>query len=76
MPPTSPVDVNDPANAKLVESCRVIGTRIAEALEGANTGFVLVLFGLDNDFTTYLANVERPDAIKAIRELADRLEGD
>ncbi|MBS3927765.1 MAG: hypothetical protein KGZ65_04155 [Sphingomonadales bacterium] len=54
--------------------CRRIGTLIGKDMP-AGWGFTLILtsFG-DNGYSTYLSNCQRPDMIKALREMADKLE--
>lgn len=55
-------------------TCRGIGTVIAGALP-TGWGFTLILssFG-EQGFSTYLSNCKREDMIKALREMADKIE--
>lgn len=70
VPPAAPSTPDDIQNAAIS-----LGTTIAGGLP-PDIGFVLMLFGFTSSFTTYFSNAQRPDAVRALRELADRLEGD
>lgn len=65
----------EPSSETLNKSAQALGRTIAEVLP-AGWGFLLMLFTFTNSTTAYVSNAQRADAIKAIRELADRLEGD
>jgi len=54
---------------------REIGKRIGSALP-PGWGFGLTVFQFGTPFSTWVSNCNRTDMIKALRELADRLEVD
>lgn len=65
-----------PSTSEQIEgAAAALGATIAEGLS-PDVGFVLMLFGFNSSFTSYFSNAQRPDAVRALRELADRLEGD
>ncbi len=61
--------------AELEEVARRIGERIGGALPDG-TGFCLMIFEMDDDVDkrghmTYVSNADRPDMVRAARELID-----
>ena len=66
-------DLDEPALSRLLGSManRIVDTAARQEVE--KPSFVLLVFN-DPAVTQYIANVNRSDCIKALREAADRLE--
>lgn len=63
------------------ENLRLLASKVdssAHAIYGQKMGFFLVIapFGADKGISDYIGNSNREDAIKWMRETADRLESD
>lgn len=72
MPRRSPLSDAEKTCGKLG---KILGGAIDKSLSG--WGFALVLFSYGEEgFSTYISSCQRPDMIKAFRELIKRLEAD
>lgn len=64
--------------SQIEERCRDIGRLLASALP-PGVGFTLILFDFgegEKRHLTYLSNAQRPDMIKTLREMLEKLEAD
>jgi hypothetical protein len=67
------VNMTEPELGSLMRQCGRAIITTAEGLAVEKPLFVLLLFN-DPDVAQYIANCQRSDVIKALRETADRLE--
>ena len=62
---------------QMEEKAGEIGNLIGGACDNMGIGFALILFEFGDDgFATWISNAKRPDMIKALHEMTNRLEGD
>lgn len=59
---------------KVLQNLAKILDELFPELYGQKMGFALLVFPFDNPSGDYVSNVERSDMVKAMREIANRIE--